>query len=152
MAKMNDRELEAYTQDLWDTIIRIIHNFRTGMTEWEEFGLTFPQAMLLLELQKAGRCSMGELSQRLRITQGVATRMVDLLLEKGLVERSRDKMDRRLVLVAATKKGAMIARDTEKANRRKMGELLNAVPARERDYLLEFLKRLELEFEKEETT
>jgi DNA-binding MarR family transcriptional regulator len=151
MAKKNDVELERYTQDLWDTIMRIMHNFRTGMSAWEEVGLTFPQTILLLELQRAGRCSMGELAKRLSITQSVATRMVDLLLEKGLVERSRDESDRRLVLVAPTRKGAGIARELEKTNRRKMGELLTAVPEKERYYLLELLKRLERQFEEEET-
>jgi DNA-binding MarR family transcriptional regulator len=151
MAKTNDPELDKYTQDLWDTIMRIIHNFRAGSMPLEEAGLTFPQTMLLLELQKGDRLSMGELSQRLQITQGVATRMVDLLLEKGLVERSRDQADRRVVMVAPTAKGAGIARQLEKYNRNKMAEVLAAFPEKEREYLLEFLKGLQRQFEKEVT-
>jgi DNA-binding MarR family transcriptional regulator len=151
MAKTNDPELNRYTQDLWDTIMRIIHNFRAGHMALEEAGLTFPQTMLLLELQKGGRLSMGELSQRLGISQSVATRMVDLLLEKGLVERSRSETDRRVVMVAPTTQGASIARQIEEFNRHKMGEVLAAVPEKEREYLLEFLKGLEQQFEKEGT-
>lgn len=148
---MNDPELERYTQELWDTLMRIINDFRTGMGAWEEIGLTFPQTILLLELRRDGRMSMGELSQRLRITQGVTTRMVDLLLEKGLVERGREKEDRRVVMVSPTAKGSAIARQIEKVNRRKMGEVLAGVPEKERDYLLEFLKGLQRQFEKEGT-
>lgn len=151
MAKIDDPGLEQYTLELWDMIMRIIHGFRTGMGAWEEIGLTFPQSMLLLELRRGGRLSMGELSQRLHITQGVTTRMVDLLLEKGLVERSRDKADRRVVLVALSRKGAGITRQIEEYNRRKMGDLLAAVPEEEREYLLEFLKRLLKQFEGEGT-
>jgi MarR family transcriptional regulator, organic hydroperoxide resistance regulator len=152
MAKMKDPELELYTQELWDTLMRIINNFRAGMAAWEKVGLTFPQTMLLLELQKVGLCSMGELAERLRITQGVATRMVDLLLDKGLVDRRRDKTDRRMVMVSPSGEGTRIAREIERVNRRKMGELLNAVPGKERDDLLSFLKGLERQFEKEGTT
>jgi len=151
MTKIKDPEMDRYTQDLWDTIIRIIHNFRAGHMALEKAGLTFPQTMLLLELQKGGRLSMGELSQRLGITQGVATRMVDLLLEKKLLERSRDKTDRRVVFVALSRKGAGIARQIEEYNRGKMGEVLAAVPEQEREYLLEFLRGLERQFEKDGT-
>jgi DNA-binding MarR family transcriptional regulator len=151
MAKTNDPELDRYTQELWDTIMRIIHGFRTGMGAWEEIGLTFPQAMLLLELRRGDQLSMGELSQRLHITQGVATRMVDLLLEKELVERSRDDADRRVVLVVLSRKGASIARQIEEYNRRKMGDLLAAFPEKERYDLLGFLKRLQRQFEEEGT-
>jgi DNA-binding MarR family transcriptional regulator len=151
MSKTNDPELDLYTQDLWDTIMRIINNFRAGMGAWEEIGITFPQTMLLLELQRVGRLSMGELSHRLRITQGVATRMVDLLLQKGLVERSRSESDRRVVMVAPSREGARIARQIEKVNRRKMGEVLATVPEKERYDLLEFLKGLQRQFEKEGT-
>ena len=151
MARINDPELEGYTQELWDTVMRIIHNFRTGMGVWEELGLTFPQSMLLLELHRGGKLNMGELSQRLHITQGVATRMVDLLLEKGLMERGRDEEDRRVVLVSLSRKGARIVRQIEEHNRSRIGDFLAAVPEKERYYLLEFLKRLQEQFEKEDT-
>jgi DNA-binding MarR family transcriptional regulator len=150
MTKTNDPEMDRYTQDLWDTIMRIIHSFRTGMGVWEEMGLTFPQTMLMIELRKGGRLNMGELSQRLGITQGVATRMVDLLLEKKLLERSRDETDRRVVFVALSRKGAAIARQIEEYNRSKMAEVLGAVPEKDREYLLEFLKGLQRQFEKKE--
>jgi DNA-binding MarR family transcriptional regulator len=151
MAKNKDPELERYTQELWDTIMRIIHSFRTVITSDEDIELTFPQTMLLMELQMTGTCSMGELSQHLGITQGVATRMVDRLLEKGVVERERGADDRRVVRVKLTKKGAGLARDIEKINRGKMKELFRVVPAKERSDLLALLKEIERQFEKEGT-
>lgn len=151
MTKIIDPEMDRYTQELWDTIIHIIHSFRAGTLPLEKAGLTFPQTMLLLELQKSGRLSMGELSQRLGITQGVTTRMIDLLLEKGLVERNRDKADRRVVMVAPTAQGSGIARQMVKFNRARMGEVLANVPEQEREFLLGFLKGLQRQFEKEGT-
>ena len=154
MAKREGAELERYTQELWDTIIRIIHGFRTGITGGEEAEaaeLTFPQIMLLMDLRRSGTSSMGELSKRLHVNQGVATRMVDRLLEKGMVDRERDTDDRRVVLVSPTKKGSSVARDIEKLNREKMVELFRLVPAKEREDLLALLKEIERQFEKEGT-
>jgi DNA-binding MarR family transcriptional regulator len=151
MTKNKEAELEQYTQELWDTIMRIIHGFRTGITSDEDIELTFPQTMLLMELQMTGTCSMGELSQRLGISQGVATRMVDRLLEKDMVERERGADDRRVVWVKLTNKGGGLARDIEKINRDKMKELFRLVPAKERADLLALLKEIERQFEKEKT-
>lgn len=146
MTSKNDRELELYTQELWDTIIRIIHNFR-AVNPGEDLEITFPQAMMLMELHSARLVSMSELSQRLRISQGVATRMVDRLLEKGLLERKRDTADRRVVLVSTSRRGDSIAREIGKVNRQKLRELLEAVPESKRAELLELLKGLERKFE-----
>jgi len=150
MAKIDDRELESYTQDLWNTIIRLIHSFRSGMVFKKGNELSFPQTMLLIELHQSGASSMGELSQRLHITQGVTTRMVDRLVEKGLVERNRDEVDRRIVHVAPTKRGARLACEIESINREKMKELFLGVPERKRTELLGFLKDMERKFEREE--
>jgi len=150
MAKKDAAELENYTRELWDTIIRIIHGFRTGITggeDAESAELTFPQIMLLMDLQRSGTSSMGELSKRLRINQGVATRMVDRLLEKDMVERERATNDRRVVLVSPTKKGNRVVQDIERLNREKMVELFRRVSARERADLLALLKEIEKQFE-----
>ncbi|RJP27742.1 MAG: MarR family transcriptional regulator [Actinobacteria bacterium] len=151
MAKKKDAELARYTQELWDTIMRIIHGFRTGIAADEDVELSFPQIILLMELQRSGTCSMGELSQRLHITQGVATRMVDRLLEKGMVERERGADDRRVVLVTPTKKGTCVAQDIERLNREKMVEIFQSVSEKERADLLALLKEIEKRFEKEGT-
>jgi DNA-binding MarR family transcriptional regulator len=151
MAKKERAELELYTPERWDTIIRIIHGFRASVTMGEETELTFHQIMLLMELQRSGTCNMSELSKRLRVTQGVATRMVDRLLEKDMVERERHRDDRRVVLVSPTEKGSRVVRDIEMLNREKMVELFRTVSEKERADLLALLKEIEKRFEKEGT-
>ena len=149
MAKIIDDELEQYTRDLWNTIMRIIHSFRSGSVLKEDIELSFPQALLLLELNEAGTISMSELSRRLQVTQGVATRMVDRLLEKDMVERERDKVDRRVVLVTLAPKGKKLAGEMERINKMKIKELFKAVPEKEREDFLKVLKGLEQQFELE---
>lgn len=149
MAKTIDDELEKYTHDLWNTIMHIIHSFRSGSVLKEDIELSFPQSLLLLKLNEAGTISMSELSRRLQITQGVATRMVDRLLEKGMVERERDKADRRVVLVSTSRKGKKLAEDMERVNKMKIKELFQTVSSKEREDFLKFLKGLEQQFEQE---
>jgi DNA-binding MarR family transcriptional regulator len=149
MAKTIDDELEQYTRDLWNTIMRIIHNFRSGSVLKEDIELSLPQALLLLELNEAGTISMSKLSQRLQVTQGVATRMVDRLLEKDMVERERDKVDRRVVLVSTSQKGKKLAGEMERTNKMKIKELFKAVPKKEREDFLKVLVSLEQQFEQE---
>ena len=149
MAKNIDDELERYTSELWNTIMRIIHNFRSGSVLKEDIELSLPQALLLLELNQAGTVSMSDLSKRLQVTKGVATRMVDRLLEKEMVERERDTVDRRVVLVSTSRKGKKIAGDLEKVNKMKIKELFQTVSGKEREDFLGFLKGLEQQFEQE---
>jgi DNA-binding MarR family transcriptional regulator len=149
MAKNNDVELERYTRDLWNTIMRIIHSFRSGSVLKEDVELSLPQSLMLLELNQAGTISMKELSQRLQMNQGVATRMVDRLLEKDMVERKRDKVDRRVVLVWTSVKGKRIAEEMERVNKTKIMELFQAVPIKEREDFLKFLQGMERQFEGE---
>ena len=149
MAKTTDDELERYTRELWNTIMHIIHNFRSGSVLKEDIELSLPQSLMLLELNQAGTLNMKELSQRLQINQGVATRMVDRLLEKEMVERERDKVDRRVVLVWTSRKGKRIAEEMEGVNKMKIMELFQAVPSKERDDFLKFLQGLERQFKGE---
>ncbi len=149
MAKKTDSEIDSYAQELWETAMRLINIFRTGGSVLEEMELTFPQTMLLLELRVMGECSMGELSRRLGITQGVATRMVDRLVERGLVERRRDKADRRVVRVTLAQKAEGIAKRIENENRERLKQLFATVPEKERADLIAILKAMERQFEKE---
>jgi DNA-binding MarR family transcriptional regulator len=109
--------------------------------------LSLPQSLMLLELNQAGTLSMKELSQRLQMNQGVATRMVDRLLEKDMVKRRRDKVDRRVVLVSTSVKGKRVAEEMERVNKTKIMELFQAVSIKEREDFLNFLKSLERHFE-----
>jgi DNA-binding MarR family transcriptional regulator len=149
MASIKDGDLELYTRDLWNTIMRIIHNFRSGSVFKEDAELSLPQTMLLFELNEAGTVSMSDLSKRLQVTQGVATRMVDRLLERGMVKRERDKADRRVVLVSLSQEGERIAVEIETVYKLKIQELFQTVSRKERDDFLNFMKDLEQQFESE---
>lgn len=77
----------------------------------ERFRLTLPQFYTLLHLhQTTGPCKMTELADLTHQSAASLTGVVDRLLEKELVERTRHDRDRRQVMVGVTARGsAMIA-------------------------------------------
>src|SRR5665647_1248738 len=101
MLVKTDVQLDKFIADLWLTVSRIMKRIskHLGQDMEDRYDLTGPQMFTLWQLKESGPMSMGEFSEMLAVTHGVATRMVDRLIDKGMVERSRDEVDRRVVRV-----------------------------------------------------
>lgn len=75
----------------------------------KDLDITSPQMGILLSLQSGMAATPFELSKLLGIDTGLMTRMLDKLEGKGLLARSRDVDDRRVVNLALTDKGEEVA-------------------------------------------
>jgi len=84
---------------------------------------------------------MSDISSTLGTTQGVATRMVDRLLEKGMVERKGDANDRRVVLVSLSRKGKTLAGEMTDLHLGNLQRFIAGVSRKDREALLVLLKR-----------
>ncbi len=79
---------------------------RQSMVAAEQVGLTLPQQTLLLALDAGGgRGTMTDLGRLTHQSPATLTGIVDRLLAAGLVERTRDAVDRRVVQVALSTAG-----------------------------------------------
>lgn len=67
--------------------------------------LTWFEAMLRIARSTGGELSAGELSQQIALTSGGVTRLVDRLVEAGLVHRRTSPTDRRSQLATLTDRG-----------------------------------------------
>jgi DNA-binding MarR family transcriptional regulator len=65
-------------------------------------GLTAPQALILKEIVSSGEISVGELAQRVSLSQATVTDILNRLEKRALITRERSSADRRRVLVRAT--------------------------------------------------
>lgn len=72
---------------------------------WEELGMTIPQLRTLVLLEQMEPMRMGSISTHLDRALSATTTVVDRLVEKGLVARSSDPDDRRVVLCELTELG-----------------------------------------------
>ena len=75
----------------------------------KDLEITSQQMGILLSMQRGIASTPFELSKLLGIDTGLMTRMLDKLETKGLLERSRNLEDRRVVNLTLTKKGLEVA-------------------------------------------
>jgi DNA-binding MarR family transcriptional regulator len=98
---------------------------------------------MTLKLVGSGKITcIGDVTRELGISGGASTRLVDQLERKGLLARTRDRGDRRVVMIALTEQGAA----TLKAVQPRIGafwdEQLSIFTAQERQTLFLLLTRL----------
>ena len=92
----------------WSALLVAHRRLTTAMdTELRErTGMDLDDYDVLYQLQRAGGpLRMSDLADRVLITRPTVTRLVDRLVEQGLVERSQDPSDRRAVLVTLSATG-----------------------------------------------
>jgi MarR family transcriptional regulator, organic hydroperoxide resistance regulator len=95
--------LDAGQNDIMSLLIRM-HKLRSTMLnkEIKRFGLTSPQLFVLRELFIEQPKTLGDLSKALDLSNSTITGIIDRLERDGLVERSRDEKDRRVIWISTT--------------------------------------------------
>lgn len=66
------------------------------------FGLTGPQLVILNEIARYELITVTQLARSISLSQATVTDILNRLVKKGLVERTRDTKDRRRVLIRVT--------------------------------------------------
>ena len=86
--------------------------------------------------------SMSEISERLGISLSSATRVIDQLVQLGLLTRRPDSRDRRIVLASATERGAAVYHLFDAAFKQHLGSLIGQFSPDERRQMLHLGQRL----------
>lgn len=107
-----------------------------------DYGLTTPQFGVLEALYHLGPLPLGELAEKLLVTGGNITYVMDRLGEQGLVERIRSKEDRRVVLACLTTEGQELVSDVWPDHAVFVRDTMAALDTDEQDRLRELLKKL----------
>lgn len=85
---------------------------------------------------------MSEVAQDLKITVGTLTTAINKLIKKGYVERSRIEEDRRVVLIALTKKGKLAYRLHEKFHNDMVSNSIESLTQQEEVMLISALNKI----------
>jgi DNA-binding MarR family transcriptional regulator len=93
--------------------------------------LGFAQYHLLFGLHEQSPLSTGELAARAELTPATVTQMLDALVARGLVERSRSTSDRRIVMCALTEPGRALITERRAHFERRWRAKLNDFSAAE---------------------
>lgn len=103
--------------------------------EGSQGDITASQLSALAAIDKRGPLTLGELAQLERVQPPSMTKIVAALADAGLVSRSPDPNDGRLVLVATTRTGRAHLAATRRRRDAWLDEHLHALSAEERDAL-----------------
>ena len=77
----------------------------------EDFGLTYPQFLVLISLQQGGTQKVSALGETMFLESNTLTPLLKRMEAAGLITRTRDSDDERVVLIALTKLGAKLGND-----------------------------------------
>lgn len=128
---------------LWIALARCYSTFaRSISSKVHEYGLTTPQFGILEALYHLGPLSLGDLANKLLVTGGNVTYVMDRLEEQGLVYRQRSPEDRRIIQAKLTDKGHSLMVDVFPGHVGFIETLCGTLDAGEQDSLRALLKKL----------
>ena len=106
------------------------------------FDVTLPRFDLMAQLDRAPKgMTLGELSQRMMVSNGNVTGLVERLVEQGLIDRRPSEKDRRAQIVTLTAEGRRFFRAMARANGGWIGEMLAELSQTDIETLLRLLGR-----------
>jgi len=103
--------------------------------------LTLPQLDILVCLGRAEGLTLGEIGERLMVTGGNITGVMDRLEKSGFVYRDRDKEDRRIIRAKLTPKGILLHKDILPIFQKKWKEIVGILDLEEQRLFNRLLKK-----------
>ena len=97
---------------------------------WMNLPLTIGQLKSLFFIRNQGSTNLSTLATALGVTPTNTTGIIDRLMKQGLVSRTENPEDRRMLILRPTHKGE---------------ELVNKLRARRRDYMFEILSHMSVD-------
>ena len=108
----------------------------------EEIGISVPEFNLLTFFYDESSLPVKKLTLSMNVTPGRITHLVTSLEKRGLMKRSLNKDDRRVVLVTLTKKGRTLVDKIYGLVNDFFNEMLSSLNAKDQEILLSKLRQL----------
>ena len=106
----------------------------------QSFDVTLPRFDLMAQLDRVrGVMTLGELSSRMMVSNGIVTGLVERLVADGLVARRPSPSDRRVQLVSLTPEGRRAFRALARAHENWIAEIFSDLKASDISTLMELL-------------
>jgi len=108
----------------------------------DSFDVTLPRFDLLAQLDKAPNgMTLGELSQRMMVSNGNVTGLSERLVEQGLLDRRASPTDRRAQIVSLTAEGRRMFRTMARTHEDWVADIFSGLSAGEIDTLMALLAK-----------
>jgi DNA-binding MarR family transcriptional regulator len=130
---------ETLSEAFWGVARQLRRQSRETLEPWE---ISPSHSRALGVLMHHGVMRLSELSEHLRIAPRSTTEVVDVLQERGLVERRADPNDRRATLVALTEAGTAAGEAIQTARAAETEAFFGELSAADRAHLARLLRKL----------
>ena len=100
-------------------------------------GITLSQCYTLVEVGRAEKLSLNELSQIVELDKSTMSRTIENMVSSGLVEREIDAKDRRYVQIKLTDKGVHAYEEIESNMETFFKSVIERIPEEKRDQVVE---------------
>lgn len=108
----------------------------------DEFDVTLPRFDLMAQLDKAPNgMTLGELSQRMMVSNGNVTGLAERLVEQGLLDRRASPTDRRAQIVSLTAEGRRVFRTMARTHEDWIAQIFAGLAPDEVDTLMTLLAK-----------
>jgi DNA-binding MarR family transcriptional regulator len=139
-------DLDPSAKEVTGRIIRLAGLFQAAYAEaFAPLGINESDFGMLAPLRRAGppyRLTPTELARHKMMTSGGMTAAIDRLVRKGLLVREPNPADRRGSLVGLTEEGRRVIDDAMVVHTEVEHRLVAALPARDRERLVGYLRTL----------
>lgn len=136
---MEDDALARFRTSYWS----VVHSLDVlRIRVWEERELTLPQLRVLFLLRTNPGAVTSFIAARLGVTMSTVSGLVDKLVRAGLVERSQNPDDRRVVPLWLTAEGEALVGEVRQVNRAYLASLAESL-GDDLEMVTQALERLE---------
>lgn len=130
---------------LWVVLNRAVQTIGERLRrQVEQHGLSFTEFGVLEVLLHKGALPIGEIGDRVLLTSGSMTYVIDKLQKRGLLRRRACEADRRVIYAELTEAGQALMQTVFPEHAALIGELMQGLRPEEQEAATDLLKRLGL--------
>ena len=96
------QDIDALTNRFDKSLVILMQNLGPQLIARTQVGLTPGQVFMLHFIRQEDTCSVSNLAEKMEVAPSAITVMLDRLEKHGFVRRTRDRTDRRVVLIELT--------------------------------------------------
>jgi DNA-binding MarR family transcriptional regulator len=137
---MNDDKIKELVDRYIAVQFSVKKKAETLIKEQMESDLTNDQHYTLRYINRVGSCTSSELADEFEVNKSAVTAIINRIWEKGLIKRTRDEKDRRVVYLTLTEKGKELFDQTEDRINTLVGSFISSF---EQNEIEQFIKTYE---------
>lgn len=117
--------------------------------EWIAIDIEMPKQELftIMIIDRFGETTMSQLSDYMSFPMSTATGIIDRLVNKGYLQRSRSESDRRIVVITLSDKGKTFAQNIKSSLLKYIKEVYDSLDEEERHYLFRIINKISAAFQ-----